>query len=168
MHEPFFYGDRRYDFETPIGQRRVLAKEPDPVWVPPDWHYFEKVVARGLEPVQLGARSVVPLGDGTRIEVRGNQVGRVNQHGNFWPFTPGLEIIFDDRIFIPPFGTAQRRIPDVLGTHKLEIGDSYLIHGTNDDGSIGGAVSHGCVRMYNDDVATLYDLVPVGTRVFIF
>jgi hypothetical protein len=168
MEEPFHYEGRRFDFQTPIGQRRVLAKSPNPVWVPPDWHYFEKVVERGLEPVQLRQNSRIELEDGTRIEVRGENVGRVNPFGNFWPFTPGYEIIFDGKIFIPPFGTRQRQIPDVLGTHKLELGDGYLIHGTNDDDSIGGAVSHGCVRMYNDDVAALYEIVPVGTRVYIF
>jgi hypothetical protein len=168
MHEKLEYDGRTWDFETPIGQRRVLAKSPNPTWVPPDWHYFEKVVERGLEPVQLRAGQRVQLSDGTRIEVRGNNVGRVNSYDNFWAFTPGTEIIFDGKIFIPPFGTRQRQIPDVLGTHKLELGDGYLIHGTNDDGSIGGAVSHGCVRMYNDDVAHLYSIVPVGTRVYVF
>ena len=92
----------------------------------------------------------------------------MNRFGNFWAFTPGTEIIFDGRIYVPPFGTKQRQIPEVLGTHKLEMGDGYLIHGTNQDTSIGDAVSHGCVRMYNDDVAQLFELVPVGTPVFIF
>jgi hypothetical protein len=168
MHEGFTYRGRRYDFRTPVGQRRVLAKAPGPIWVPPDWHYFEKVVQRGLVPVQLEPGSRVTLEDGSRIEVRGDQVGRVNQFGHFAPFTPGNEIIFDGRIFIPPFGTAQRRIPEILGTHKLEMGDGYLIHGTPEEHTIGEAVSHGCVRMYNEDVVRLYDLVPVGTPVYIF
>jgi L,D-transpeptidase ErfK/SrfK len=41
----------------------------------------------------------------------------------------------------------------------------YGIHGTNDPESIGKAVSHGCVRMYNEDVIELYDIVPLGTEV---
>ncbi|MDD3652894.1 MAG: peptidoglycan-binding protein [Desulfotomaculaceae bacterium] len=41
----------------------------------------------------------------------------------------------------------------------------YGIHGTDNEASIGRAVSHGCVRMYNDDVIRVYDLVPLGTRV---
>jgi lipoprotein-anchoring transpeptidase ErfK/SrfK len=43
----------------------------------------------------------------------------------------------------------------------------YGIHGTNDPSSIGRRVSHGCVRMYNDDVITLANLVPIRTRVTI-
>ncbi|QAY65736.1 L,D-transpeptidase [Paenibacillus protaetiae] len=43
----------------------------------------------------------------------------------------------------------------------------YGIHGTNDPSSIGHEVSHGCIRMYNEDVVALSRLVPVGTRVTI-
>lgn len=44
---------------------------------------------------------------------------------------------------------------------------SYGIHGTNDPSSIGREVSHGCVRMYNEDVVELASIVPIGTRVTI-
>jgi lipoprotein-anchoring transpeptidase ErfK/SrfK len=43
----------------------------------------------------------------------------------------------------------------------------YGIHGTNNPASIGKYVSHGCVRMYNNDVLELSKLVPIGTRVHI-
>ncbi|MFB6366092.1 L,D-transpeptidase [Paenibacillus elgii] len=43
----------------------------------------------------------------------------------------------------------------------------YGIHGTNNPASIGHAVSHGCIRMYNEDVLSLARLVPIGTRVTI-
>jgi hypothetical protein len=168
MEDGFTWEGREFDFTTPVGRRRVLAKATDPLWVPPDWHYFEVALERDLEIVRLRNGQRVVLGDSTRIEVRGKDVGRVNQFGNFWAFTPGSEIIFDGKVYIPPFGTRQRQIPEILGTHKLELGDGYLIHGTNQATSIGDAVSHGCVRMYNADVAYLYDEVPVGTAVFIF
>jgi hypothetical protein len=168
MAEDFTYAGRRYDFTTPIGRRRVQAKATAPLWVPPDWHYFEVAVEKKLDVVHLRKGQRVALDDGTRIEVRGDEVGRVNQFDNFWPFTPGSEIIFDGKVFVPPIGSKQRQVPEILGTHKLEMGDGYLIHGTNQPTSIGDAVSHGCVRMYNEDVARLYELVPVGTAVFIF
>lgn len=41
----------------------------------------------------------------------------------------------------------------------------YGIHGTNAPESIGTAASHGCIRMYNEDVIELYDIVPLGTPV---
>ncbi|MMZ65756.1 putative L,D-transpeptidase YkuD [compost metagenome] len=43
----------------------------------------------------------------------------------------------------------------------------YGIHGTNEPWLIGQAVSHGCIRMYNDDVVELAGLVPIGTSVTI-
>lgn len=43
----------------------------------------------------------------------------------------------------------------------------YGIHGTNNPSSIGKRVSHGCIRMYNQDVITLANLVPLGTHVTI-
>jgi lipoprotein-anchoring transpeptidase ErfK/SrfK len=42
---------------------------------------------------------------------------------------------------------------------------NYAIHGTNDPASIGGFVSHGCIRMYNQDVMDLYARVPIGAKV---
>jgi hypothetical protein len=168
MEEGFTYQGKRYDFVTPIGQRRVLSKDTMPIWVPPDWHYFEIALEQKLETVQLRNGQRYPLKDGTRIEVRGRDVGRVNQFDNFYAFEPGTEITFDGKVFIPPFGTRQRQIPEVLGTHKLVMGDGYLIHGTNQETSIGDAVSHGCIRMYNEDVEKLFGMVAVGTPVFIF
>ncbi|QMV40638.1 L,D-transpeptidase [Cohnella cholangitidis] len=43
----------------------------------------------------------------------------------------------------------------------------YGIHGTNDPSSIGREVSHGCIRMYNEDVLQLASIVPIRTRVTI-
>ncbi|RKP55072.1 L,D-transpeptidase [Cohnella endophytica] len=43
----------------------------------------------------------------------------------------------------------------------------YGIHGTDDPASIGREVSHGCIRMYNEDVLQLAAIVPIGTRVTI-
>lgn len=162
------YNGKEYDFTTPIGKRKVISKGTMPLWVPPDWHYFEMAVDKGLEVVHLKKGARIQLTDSTRIEVRGDEVGRVNRLGNFWPFTPGKEIIFDNKVFIPPIGSKQRKVPEVLGTHKLEMGNGYLLHGTNEEGSIGEAVSHGCVRMYNEDVERVYELVPLGTPIYIY
>ena len=166
----FRFADRTYEFNTPRGQRRILAKEWDPNWIPPDWHYSEKAVYRGLEPVHLEEGDRVELSDGTVIEVRGNEVGRINRWGNWWPFTPGSEIIFDGNIYIPPIGSPQRMIPNALGPIKLALGEGYLIHGTHryNQESIGDAASHGCIRMNNDDVEQLAHLVDVGTPVYIY
>jgi lipoprotein-anchoring transpeptidase ErfK/SrfK len=43
----------------------------------------------------------------------------------------------------------------------------YRIHGTNEPWTIGHSVSAGCIRMTNEDVADLYDRIPVGTKVIV-
>jgi lipoprotein-anchoring transpeptidase ErfK/SrfK len=47
-------------------------------------------------------------------------------------------------------------------------GGLYGIHGTNMPNSIGTYASHGCVRMFNEDVINLYNQVSIGTPVRIF
>jgi lipoprotein-anchoring transpeptidase ErfK/SrfK len=42
---------------------------------------------------------------------------------------------------------------------------AFRIHGTNAPGSIGYSVSNGCIRMLNEHVTELYEIVPVGTKV---
>ena len=44
---------------------------------------------------------------------------------------------------------------------------NYGIHGTNNPGSVGKFVSHGCIRMYNSDIMDLYRRAHVGTRVIV-
>ena len=49
---------------------------------------------------------------------------------------------------------------------RLDLrGGAYMIHGTNNPAAVGMAVTHGCIRMYPEDVATLFPLVPIGTPV---
>ncbi len=55
-----------------------------------------------------------------------------------------------------------------LGRHAMRLaigGGSYLIHGTNNPMAVGMAVTHGCIRMYPEDIERLFALVPVGTTV---
>jgi len=55
-----------------------------------------------------------------------------------------------------------------LGAAALTLsGGEYAIHGTNRPGSVGGFVSYGCIRMYNEDVMDLYQRVSLGTPVVV-
>lgn len=56
--------------------------------------------------------------------------------------------------------------PMGLGALVLSGGE-YAIHGTNRPESIGGAVSFGCFRMFNEDIAELIRRTPVGARVIV-
>src|SRR5271154_4368360 len=55
-----------------------------------------------------------------------------------------------------------------LGAYAMRLAagnGTYLIHGTNNPIAVGLAVTHGCIRMYPDDVAALFPMIPVGTPV---
>ena len=55
-----------------------------------------------------------------------------------------------------------------MGVSSLTLsGGEYAIHGTNRPGTVGGSVSYGCIRMYNEDVMDLFQRVSVGTPVVV-
>lgn len=55
-----------------------------------------------------------------------------------------------------------------LGSHAMRLsGLSYLIHGTNRPWAVGRKVTHGCIRLYPEDIPKLFDMVSVGTDVMI-
>ncbi|MGA2188517.1 MAG: L,D-transpeptidase family protein [Steroidobacteraceae bacterium] len=53
-----------------------------------------------------------------------------------------------------------------LGQYMFRLSwPSYLIHGTNKPYGVGMRSSHGCMRLYPEDIAVFYDLIPIGTKV---
>jgi lipoprotein-anchoring transpeptidase ErfK/SrfK len=88
-----------------------------------------------------------------------------------WPsWTPPQEMITREAAkghIIPPFMEGGPGNP--LGARALYIGGKiYRVHGTNNEASIGGAVSSGCIRMMNADVIDLYDRVKVGAKIYVY
>jgi len=69
---------------------------------------------------------------------------------------------------VPPAGDPSRYEYGVLGDYALSLGDGYLIHGTLYKRFLGMPVTHGCVRMGDDDLESVYQTLPVGAKVFIF
>jgi lipoprotein-anchoring transpeptidase ErfK/SrfK len=164
-------GESRWKFETPRGRLVVQSKEEDPAWIPPDWHFVEMARKRGLGIVRLNRGQSISANDGSTITVEGTDMVRKYRDGRVVPIEPGVEgreVVAGGNIVIPPFGTNQRKYKGVLGTHRLNLGDGYALHGTDQPESIGRSVSHGCVRLRNEDIETLYQMVPVGTPVFIY
>lgn len=163
-------GTSHYKFDTPRGRLVVTRKDLDPQWVPPDWHFIEQARKRGLGLARLNRGDEIPTADGGVVTVAGNDVVKRYPDGRQVPLDAqdGREITANGNIIIPPFGTNQRKYPDVLGTHRLYLGDGYALHGTNNPSSIGQSVSHGCIRLLNEEIAKLYEMVPIGTPVFIY
>ena len=85
-----------------------------------------------------------------------------------------------DPVWTPPLSVRQEHAEDgdilpekvppgpdnPLGRHMMRLGwPSYLIHGTNKPPGVGMRSSHGCIRLYPEDIETLYDSIPIGARV---
>jgi len=105
----------KMDWHTPLGQTRVISKQKNPAWHPPESVRKEHAARGDPLPAVVGPGPDNPLGAyALRLAI-----------------TPG----------------------------------SYLIHGTNNPLAVGMAVTHGCMRMYPEDVEALFPTVPVGTKV---
>jgi hypothetical protein len=160
----------QWRFETPRGRLLVKGKDENPAWVPPDWHYVEMANKKGLGIVHLGQGGAIRTGDAV-ITTQGGEVVKRYSNGSTVSLGTGVEgkeIVANGNIVVPPYGTSARRYLGVMGTRRLELGDGYGIHGTDHPETIGQSVSHGCVRMRNEDIERLYPMVPVGTPVYIY
>jgi hypothetical protein len=158
---------------TPRTRFTVLRKDTMPEWIPPDW-YFREVAATTGRPLRvLTRRDTLVARDGSAFYVAGGEVMWRDVTGDVGPVAIAdgaggrRELVVDGRIVVPPIGTTQRRYPRVLGPRRLVFRDGYAIHGTDEPETIGRAASHGCLRLRNDDVLALFDLVAVGTPVFV-
>ena len=179
---------RTWVFDTPIGKLHVIAKDENPEWVPPDWHYIEEARKNGMRVVHLNpgqsidARTGQPAsnrsegvwswfggggGGGPVLRVKGNTVVE-DDGGVERELPPGKMIVAGDAVVVPPVNTKQRHFDKVLGKYRLELGDGYGIHGTDEPESIGRSVSHGCVRLGDNDIERLYQMANVGDTVIIY
>jgi L,D-transpeptidase YbiS len=67
-----------------------------------------------------------------------------------------------------PSNPAERVEPGILGDYALGFGKGYFIHGTLYPRLLGKNVTHGCIRLSDDDLKTVYKLAKVGTPLMIF
>jgi lipoprotein-anchoring transpeptidase ErfK/SrfK len=69
---------------------------------------------------------------------------------------------------IPPKNSPARYESGVLGDYAMSIGDGYLIHGTIYKRFLGMPVTHGCVRLNDEDLDLVYHTLNIGSKVYIF
>ncbi|MEX1994010.1 MAG: L,D-transpeptidase family protein [Steroidobacteraceae bacterium] len=119
-----------------------------------------------------------PKGDPTEVYTHPIGIGKVG-----WATPEGNTKVVShvkDPVWTPPLSVRREHakdgdiLPDKvppgpdnpLGRHMMRLGwPSYLIHGTNKPPAVGMRASAGCIRLYPEDIARIYDLVPDGTRV---
>lgn len=106
-------GKRKWVFDTPRGEFKVLSKLRNPVWVKPDWAFIE---------------------EGENI----------------------------------PKKRTDRLEAGVLGDYAMGFGDGFFIHGTLYTRLLGRNVTHGCIRVGDEDLKAIYKAVSAGTKIYIF
>jgi hypothetical protein len=69
---------------------------------------------------------------------------------------------------IPPGDSPLRWEAGVLGDYAMDLGDSYMIHGTIYKRFLGMPVTHGCVRLNDEDLEVVFNTLNIGSKVYIF
>jgi hypothetical protein len=69
---------------------------------------------------------------------------------------------------IPPPNHESRYEHGVLGDYALSLGHGYLIHGTLYQRFLGLPVTHGCIRLNDDDLEVVYHNLGIGSKVYIY
>lgn len=127
---------------------------------------------------QVMLDALASTGSGTILDKPGDSKGQ-------WIFdTPRGEFTVQSRLTNPvwvkpdwafieeglavPKSQADRLEPGVLGEYALGFGKGYFIHGTLYTRLLGKNVTHGCIRLNDDDLKSVYRLAKVGTPIMIF
>lgn len=156
-------------------EKRLTALAPRrEVYIVVDTFHNRLRIYKGQE---LLREAVCSTGSGVRL--------RDPRNGKEWVFdTPQGEVkiwrkrrdpvwVKPDWAFIeegyePPRGMRDRIDDYSLGDYALDMPDGYIIHGTVFKTLLGRRVTHGCIRLGDEDLEYAYKTVPVGARVFLF
>jgi L,D-transpeptidase ErfK/SrfK len=169
---------RRHD----IGYLELMAANPgvDP-WLPgtgreiilPMHHLMPEVPRKGIV-INVAEQRLYWFRDGEPVVTHPIGAGRegydtplgvtkIVRRKEYPTWTPGVSARRDDPT-LPAVVKAGPENP--LGDHALYLAwPSYLIHGTNEPDGVGRRVSRGCIRLYPEDIASLFEAVPMGTQV---
>jgi L,D-transpeptidase ErfK/SrfK len=127
---------------------------------------------------QVVVDALASTGSGTILDKPGETKGQ-------WIFdTPRGEFVVQSKLINPvwvkpdwafieegqaiPKSQADRIEPGVLGEYALGFGKGYFIHGTLYTRLLGKNVTHGCIRLNDEDLKSVYQLAKVGTPIMIF
>jgi len=127
-----------WDFSTPRGIRYVVKKGENPYWYRPDWYWLEQ----NMRPPSPGQDIVIP-------------------DSLSW----AEQIVFYNDSLTSGERVMVRAVPGALGNYKVDLGGGILLHyGVGR----GNSVSHGCIRLSNDDLEAIYRALPLGAPVLIY
>jgi len=145
------------------------------------WQYLSRVnkvdpkkirAGQKLKVIQGPFSAVVDLSDfELTIHCRNRFVRRYRIGTGKGKTTPIGEFVVKEKLENPKYWGPNGDVREAddplnpLGERWVDIGDGFGIHGTIEPDSIGKCESRGCIRMLNDDVAEVYDLLVIGSTV---
>jgi len=155
-------------------ERRLEATRPQGSYLVVSSTDNRFVLMRGADTLRAGLCST------------GSYVHLTSGDGRSWLFTTprGRRTVLDKRVRpvwakpdwafiesglpVPPAGAPERFEAGVLGKYALSLGDGYLVHGTPYERLLGMPVTHGCVRLGNEDLEVVFRTLAVGSPVILY
>jgi hypothetical protein len=130
---------------------------------------------RFMDGTQVLWKAPVGTGTGLRLESNAGNWEFSSPTGLFFVQFKELDPVWilpdwyyvKNKLPIPPENSPQRRRPGELGVAAVYLGDEIAIHGTDKPELLGRRVSHGCIRLSNENVRRLFHNVQVGTPVLV-
>lgn len=155
-------------------QKKIGALQPKGFYIVVDTGENRLYVKKGSEVVR---QAVVSCGSGDILQDPGGK--------RKWVFdTPRGEYVVKSKITNPywvkpdwafieegepiPKNQEERVEAGSLGDYALGFGDGYFIHGTLYTRLLGRNVTHGCVRVGDDDLKEIFKIVPLGAKIYIY
>jgi len=128
----------------------------------------KKLIREGF--CSTGSLTMLKTDRGDKVYVFKTPKGKRSIHGKItnpsWN-RPDWSFI-EEGLPIPPKNSPERYESGVLGNYAMSIGDGYLIHGTIYKRFLGMPVTHGCVRLNDEDLEAVYNTLNIGSKVYIF
>jgi lipoprotein-anchoring transpeptidase ErfK/SrfK len=155
-------------------ERRLAALQPRGVYIVVDTGQNRLYVKKGD---QVLREAVVSCGSGDVLEEPGGKRKWIfdTPRGEFWvkskitnPYWVKPDWAFIEEGEPIPKNPEDRVEAGSLGDYALGFGDGYFIHGTLYTRLLGRNVTHGCVRVGDNDLKDIFRMVPLGAKIFIY
>jgi lipoprotein-anchoring transpeptidase ErfK/SrfK len=160
--------------EAALTRKKIRALVPKGYYIVVDSGRNVLLLKRGDDVVR---RAVVSCGSGSILEEPGGKRQWIfdTPRGEFQVKSKLLSPtwIKPDWAFIeegqkPPEKREERMESGVLGDYALGFGEGFFIHGTLYTRLLGRSVTHGCIRVGDDDLKAIYEAASIGTKIFIY
>jgi len=165
---------KRLALENAALERKIQALAPRGIYIVVDSGNNILYLKKGEEILR---RATVSCGSGSILEEPGGRRRWVfdTPRGEFHVKTKIRDPywIKPDWAFIEegeeiPKDPRERVEPNVLGDYALGFGDGYFIHGTLYTRLLGRSVTHGCIRVGDEDLKILFEKASIGTKIYIY